>query len=58
MMKQSEFVEYQERVASRLRAVAATATTAAMRARLLDQAEKHDRLARGESEPAELERAS
>jgi hypothetical protein len=52
MMTKSEYCEYEERVAIRLRFVASTATTAAMKARLLEQAEKHDRLARGEGEAA------
>jgi hypothetical protein len=56
-MSKSEFREYQERVAARLRFVASTATTAAMKARLLEQAEKHARLARDGGEAAEQARS-
>ena len=59
MMNISGFRDYHERVAARLRSVATTATTAAMKARVLAQAEEHERLARSEtaSRP-ELEQAS
>jgi hypothetical protein len=56
-MSKSEFRQYQERVATRLRFVASTATTAARKARLLQQAEKHARLARDGGEAAELARS-
>jgi hypothetical protein len=52
-MNRSEFQEYHERVAARLRSLAETATTPAMKARLLEKAERHEQLA---SEP-ELETA-
>lgn len=57
-MNISEFRDYHERVAARLRSVAATATTAAMKARLLQQAEDHERLARSENTHVELDAAS
>jgi hypothetical protein len=44
-MKRSEFREHHEREAARLRSLAANATTAALKARLLDEADKHDQLA-------------
>jgi hypothetical protein len=43
--------DYHESKASRLRELAATATTPAIKARLLQEAEQHDRLARGETAP-------
>jgi hypothetical protein len=46
-MNQSEFRAYHEREAARLGSLAANATTAALKARLLEEAEKHDRLAKG-----------
>jgi hypothetical protein len=58
MMTKSEFRDYHERVAARLRSLLPTATTAASRARLLEQAEKHARLAEAEGETPELEKAS
>jgi len=39
--------------AGRLRSAAAMATTAAIKSRLLEEAEKHDRLARGLPDDAE-----
>ena len=57
-MNRSEVRDYHERVAARLRSVAATATTAAMKARISQQAEEHERLARGEPSSLELEKAS
>jgi hypothetical protein len=57
-MNISEFRDYHERVAARLRSVAATATTAAMKARLLQQAEEHECLARSENTHVELDAAS
>jgi hypothetical protein len=47
-MKQSGFRNYHEREASRLRALLANATTPALKARLLEEAEEHERLAEGE----------
>ena len=44
-MKRSEVREHHEREAARLRSLAANATTAALKARLLDEADKHDQLA-------------
>jgi hypothetical protein len=46
-MDQSEFLTYHEREMARLRSLAANATTPALKARLLEEAEKHDRLAQG-----------
>jgi hypothetical protein len=46
-MDQSEFRTYHEREIARLRSLAASATTPALKARLLEEAEKHDRLAKG-----------
>ena len=40
--------DYHERQAAQLRVLATTATTAAMKARLLQEAEKHEQMARGE----------
>ena len=45
MTTRSELREQHEREAVRLRSLAATVTTGLMRARLLDEAEKHRRLA-------------
>ena len=46
----SELREQHEREAVRLRSLAATVTTGLMRARLLDEAEKHRRLADADDE--------
>jgi hypothetical protein len=46
LMTESEFRGYHERAAARLRAVAASATTSAVRARIIEQAQEHERLAR------------
>jgi hypothetical protein len=46
MMTEREFRRHHEQVAARLRSVAATATTSAVRARIIEQAEAHERLAR------------
>jgi len=46
-MNQSEFRNYHEREAARLRSLLATATTPALKARLLEEAEKHEQLAEG-----------
>jgi len=45
--------DYHERQAAHLRALAANTTTAPIKARLLDAAQAHERLARGEIEPAD-----
>ena len=45
MASRSELREHHEREAARLRSLAATVTTSLMRERLLDEAEKHRRLA-------------
>ena len=50
MTTKSELREVHEREAIRLRSLAATVTTNLMRARLLDEAEKHRRLAEDEEE--------
>ena len=50
-MNKSEFRGYHQRVAARLRSVAAIATTAGMRARLIEMAETHDRLALTDNRP-------
>ena len=44
-MNRSEFREHHKREAARLRSLAANATTAALKTRLLDEADKHDQLA-------------
>jgi len=46
MMTEREFRNHHERVAARLRSVAANATTSCVKARLIAQAEEHERLAR------------
>jgi hypothetical protein len=58
MMNKSEFRNYNEREAARLRAVLARTTTPALKARLLDAIENHERLARSEIEARELETIS
>jgi hypothetical protein len=50
MTTKSELREHHEREAARLRSLAATVTTNLMRVRLLDEAEKHRRLAADEDE--------
>ena len=45
MLDKSEFRNYHEREAARLRSLIETATTPALRARLLGQAEQHEQLA-------------
>ena len=50
-MTKSEFRDYHEREAGRLRSLAETATTAAVKARLLDKADEHERLATEEVVP-------
>lgn len=47
-MTKAEFRDYHEREATRLRSLIANATTPALKARLSEEAEKHDRLAAGE----------
>ena len=44
-MDQIEFRNYHERVAARLQSLAATATTAALKAQLTEKAKKHEQLA-------------
>jgi len=44
-MSKSEFRNYHEREVARLRSLLAVATTPALRARLLEQAQEHQRLA-------------
>ena len=46
-MNQAEFRTYHEREAVRVRTLAANTTTAALKARLMEEAEKHDQLAKG-----------
>ena len=46
-MKQVEFQEYHQREAARLRRLIANATTPAIKSRLMEQAEEHERLAEG-----------
>jgi hypothetical protein len=46
-MNQSEFREYHEREAMRLRSLIANATTPALKARLSGEAEKHEQRANG-----------
>jgi hypothetical protein len=41
--------DYHRRQASHFRALAESATTPALKARLLEEAEKHERMARGET---------
>jgi hypothetical protein len=53
-MKRTEFQDYQQRVAARLRSLAEITTTPGMRARLLEKAEHHERLASGEAEAREF----
>jgi hypothetical protein len=47
MLSNAEFRNYHEREAARLRSLLSVATTAALRTRLLEQAEAHERLAAG-----------
>jgi hypothetical protein len=44
-MNTIDFRDYHERLAARLRALAANATAPTMKAQLLEEAEEHDRLA-------------
>jgi len=44
-MNRSEFREHHVQEAARLRSLAANATTAALKARLLEEADKHEQLA-------------
>jgi hypothetical protein len=46
-----EVPDYHARQAAHLRALAENATTARLKARLLDEAERHDRLAAAMDEP-------
>lgn len=52
-MNKSEYQEYHEREAARLRRLIANATTPAIKGRLIEQAEEHERLAEGVEEDAE-----
>jgi hypothetical protein len=54
MASRSEFLEQHEREAARLRALLATATTPAMKARLIQEIEKHEELLKPDMD-AELE---
>jgi hypothetical protein len=49
-MNQSEFRSYHEREALRLRRLIANATTPALKARLLEEADKHEQLAQAEQQ--------
>jgi hypothetical protein len=46
-MNQSDFRDYHEREAMRLRSLIANATTPALKARLSEEAEKHEQIAEG-----------
>ena len=46
-MKRSEFQDYHSREAARLRRLIANATTSAVKAWLIEEAEEHERLAYG-----------
>jgi hypothetical protein len=52
-MNKSDYQEYHEREAARLRRLIANATTPAVRGRLIEQAEEHERLAEGIDENAD-----
>ena len=52
-MNKSDFHEYHEREAARLRRLIANATTPAVRGRLIEQAEEHERLTEGIDENAD-----
>jgi hypothetical protein len=45
MLSKPKLLNYHEREAARLRSLLSVATTPALRARLLEQAEEHERLA-------------
>lgn len=45
MMTRSEFRELHKRIAARLRGMAAEVSVAAVKARLIEQAEEHERIA-------------
>jgi hypothetical protein len=53
-MNGSEFQAYHVREAARLRRLIANATTPAVKTRLIEQAEEHERLAEGFDEDAEF----
>jgi len=57
-MTKAELRNHHEREAARLRLLLAGATTMGTKAWLARQVEEHERLARGETEGAELEMAS
>ena len=52
-----EAPDYHQLQAARLRSLAASATTVEVKARLLQEARKHDYIARGEAEPASASEA-
>jgi hypothetical protein len=54
-MNKSDFHEYHEREAARLRRLIANTTTPAIRERLIEQAEEHERLAGRIEENADAE---
>ncbi len=49
--------DYHQRQAAHLRSLAANATTVKVKARLLDEARKHEDIARGDAEPASASEA-
>jgi len=49
-MRKAEFQNYHAREAARLRSLIASTTTPAVKARLIEQAEQHERLAYGFAE--------
>jgi hypothetical protein len=51
MTTTSNYQVYHARIAARLRSIAAGATTMAVKSRLLSEAAKHERIARGQEEP-------
>jgi hypothetical protein len=54
-MNKSEYQEYHEREAARLRRLIDNTTAPAIRGRLIEQAEEHERLAEGIEENADAE---
>ena len=52
-----EVPDYHQRQAAHLRSLAATATTVKVKARLLDEARKHEDIARSDAEPASASEA-
>ena len=57
MTRRAEEIEHCEYEAARLRMVLARTTTPAVKARLVERIEEYERIARGETEAPELERA-